>query len=140
MSNYNKTPFFSITGQSFTGWDSIREGLNYKINNSLSKRYILVVECYQGVYHKELIDELNCLKYSCFIHSEEAFYPEEKILEMTYPDVTDDVIFGYMSRLSYNEFLDTEKIEKRRNKIQDRAGLVIVYGHVASLICEGSSR
>jgi len=138
MSNYNKTPFFALPGKSFSGWSSIREELSEKIKSLSSDRFILVVECYHGVIHHELIGELKKLNPSLFINTDEAFYPEKTILELTHPDVTDDAIFGYITRLSYNEFLDPEKSEKLRNKIQKASGLVIVYGHAASLICEVS--
>ncbi|REG94785.1 class I mannose-6-phosphate isomerase [Flavobacterium aquicola] len=136
MSTYNKTPFFSIAGKAFTGWDSIIEELNLKINNSNANRRILVVECYQGVNHDELISSFSRLNASVFINSEEAFYSEEKISELTYPDVTDDAIFGFITRLNYIDFLNSEKVEKLRAKIKNAAGLVVVYGHAASLIAE----
>ena len=136
MSNYNQTPFFPIPGKSFSGWNSVREELKTKINNSASGRYILVVECYHGVSHNELIKELNLLNPSIFVNTEDAFHPEDKIIDLTYPDVTDDAIFGYMTRLSFNNFLDPKKAEEIRNKIQHSTGLVIVYGHAAALIAE----
>lgn len=138
MSNYNKTPFFPITGRLFSGWNSIIEELNTKINKNDFNRYIVTIECYQGVNHDELISNFSRLNPDVFIQSEEAFYSEEKIREITFPDVTDDAIFGYLTRLTYNEFLDPEKVETIRTKINKATGLVIVYGHAAAIIAEES--
>jgi len=136
MSNYNKTPYFPIDGNVFAGWDHILDELNSKIRNSPSNRFVLVVECYQGVHHDELLHGFSLLNAEVFIQSEDAFYSEDKIREMTYPDVTDDAIFGFMSRLTYLDFLDAEKVEILRQKMKDSSGLIIVYGHAASLIAE----
>ena len=96
MSNYNKNPFFPIKGELFSGWEAINNKLKAKISESTKENYVLVVECYHGVHHSELIAELQKLNPTTFIHSAEAFYPEDKIREITYPDVTDDAIFGYI--------------------------------------------
>ena len=136
MSNYNKTPSFPINGKLFSGWSSIIEELNLKIREKSSNRYILIVECYQGVYQEELMANFRRLNPGCFIQSEEAFYSEEEIRRITFPDVTDDSIFGYMTRLTYTEFLDPEKVKTLRTKIENSTGLVIVYGGAASIICD----
>jgi len=136
MSNYNKTPSFPINGKLFSGWSSIIEELNLKISENLSNRFVLIVECYQGVYQEELMTNFRRLNPGCFIHSEEAFYSEEEIRRITFPDVTDDSIFGYMTRLTYTEFLDPEKVKTLRTKIENSTGLVIVYGGAASIICD----
>lgn len=138
MSNYNKMPFFPADGEMFTGWESIRERLKTEINAGKSERYILVVECYQGVYHHELQEGFKGLNPDLFIQSEEAFYPEKKIREITYPDVTDDAIFGYMTRLTYYKLLDPEKVNALREEIKNATGLVIVYGHAAAIVAEES--
>ena len=136
MSNYNKTPCLSISGKLFSGWSSIKDELNKRIKTTLSNRYVLVVECYQGVDHKELLQGFSLLNPDLLVESADAFYPEAKIRELTFPDVTEDAIFGFMTRLSYNEFLDKEKVDEIRKKIQKATGLVIVYGSAAALIAE----
>lgn len=136
MSTYNKTPFFPVEGNAYKGWDTIVEQLNLKIKGADSSRYVLVVECYQGVNHTELISGFNTLNPDLFLNSEEVFYSEEKISKLTYPDVTDDSIFGFITRLNYVDFLDPEKVEVLRLKIKNSTGLVVVYGHAASLIAE----
>lgn len=139
MSNYNKTPYFTIGGKIFSAWDAIREELNTKIRDSRSRRFILVVECYQGVNHKELTDGFKSLNPDLFIRSDEAFFPEEKVREITFPDVTGDITFGFMTRLSYSDLIDPDKADILRKKVQESTGLVIVYGHAAACIVENFS-
>ena len=138
MSNYNKIPFFPIRGELFSGWETIRRKLKVEISKSTKERYVIVVECYQGVHHAELLAEFQKLNPTTFIHSSEAFFTEEEIRERTYPDVTDDAIFGYMTRLTFNEFLDSDKVTKLRGEIQESSGLVIVYGHAAAMLWQES--
>jgi mannose-6-phosphate isomerase class I len=136
MTNYEKRPFFRMNGKAYAGWNAIKDELNVKISTSPSQRYILIVECYQGVYHDELIREFEKLNAGLFLLTDDAFYPEDKIREMVHPDVTDDEIFGYMTRLTLNDYLDPEKVEKIRGKINKSTGLVVLYGYAASLIAE----
>lgn len=138
MSNYNKQPFFPVDGKMFTGWESVRERLQKDIHRKKSQRYVLVVECYQGVYHNELTEEFKGMNPDLFIQSEDAFYPEDKIREITYPDVTDDAIFGFMTRLTYDKLLDPEKLNALRAEIKNATGLIIVYGHAAAVVAEES--
>jgi mannose-6-phosphate isomerase class I len=135
-SSYNKTPSFSISGKIFSEWTAIREELNTKIKNSKTAPFLLVVECYQGVFHNELINEFRLLKPDLFIQSEEAFLTEKEIRNLTFHDVTVDATFGYITRLSGSDFIDPVKSELINQKIKKSKGLVIVYGHLAACITE----
>ncbi|MDD4970473.1 MAG: mannose-6-phosphate isomerase [Paludibacter sp.] len=136
MSNYNKKPFISIPGNLFSDWETIIEELKRKIKESDSCHYVLVVECYQGVNHNELMEQFKKLEADLFIQSTFAFLPEDQIRELTFPDVTDDATFGYITRLSYSDFIDPEKADNLRKKVQETTGLVIVYGSGAASIID----
>jgi len=136
MSNYNKTPFITIPGKLFSEWDTIREEVNRKIRNSTSNHFVLVVECYQGVHHSELLKEFSLLQPNLLIQSADAFYREDSIRELTFPDVTDDATFGYMTRLSYTDLINPVKVVELREKVENSTGLVIIYGHAAAYIPE----
>ena len=79
MSLYNKAPYFSVQGELVSGWNSILQELRIKIKSSTRKKYVLVVECYQGVYHQEIIKGFSQLEPDSMIYSADAFYPEEGI-------------------------------------------------------------
>ena len=136
MSNYNKKPFFPVEGYVFSGWNSIVERLKTNIYASPQNRYVLAIECYQGVNHEELKCNFKRLNPDLFILSHEVFYSEEKIREITQPDVTDDAVFGYMSRFTFLNFIDPDKLKSIQLQIKNSTGLIIVYGHAASIVAD----
>jgi mannose-6-phosphate isomerase class I len=134
--NFNRLPYFSVHGALWKGWSNICNQLGREIAGSYKERYVLVFECYQGVNDEELLEGFNMLAPDLLIHSNDAFYSEEKIREITCQDVTEDSLFGYMTRLTYHNLLDEIKINEIRTKIEKSTGLVIVYGQAAALLVQ----
>ncbi len=135
-SNYGKTPYTSVKGEVFKGWETICNQLQKDIASSKKDQFTLVIETYQGVYHDELISGFKSLSHDLFINTDTIFYPEDKIRGITFPDVTDDRIFGYMTRLNFKDLLDWDKVLAIREKIKNAKGLIIIYGYAASIIAE----
>lgn len=133
-SNYDKSPATAIEGSLWKGWDSIRQQMNAACRPvDGGKRHILVVECYQGVLHEELLAELRKLNPDHLIQTSEFFKPVEEIEAMTHRFLTDDRIFGYRNGfLSYADYQDEKKVAAQREALRDMTGLVIVYGHGAA--------
>jgi mannose-6-phosphate isomerase class I len=138
-SNFNKTPYIKISGweqECWTGWENICMVLSGRLGNLNKSRKVVVIECYQGVYHEEIINHLKRLiNFDNFINTSGLFLPEKKIIELTYPDVTDDRIFGFMTRLNMSDFFDRKVLtiaEKKLDKLNQ--GNILVYGHGASLL------
>ncbi|WP_224997895.1 class I mannose-6-phosphate isomerase [Cesiribacter sp. SM1] len=138
-SNYDKYPFVQVEAENrscVTGWSSICQALNQEIK-ALEKRIrLVVIECYQGVDNTELASGLQKgLQHQLWINSADAFKGEDIIRAMVYPDVTDDRIFGYLSRLKMEDFLDAEKVQQQRQKANKlHEGTVVVCGPGASLV------
>ncbi|MEJ7678169.1 MAG: hypothetical protein WKG06_09965 [Segetibacter sp.] len=77
----------------------------------------------------------SSLHYDLLIHSGSAFKSEKEVCELVQPDVTDDPVFGYISRLKMINFLNVEQIDKLRLKIKEQKdGIILVYGIGASCI------
>ena len=138
-SNYDKFPFVQVEAENqscYLGWDRIGQVLNKKIETVNQPKKILVVECYQGVAHAELIAHLQrTLHYQLWLDAGAAFRTEEQIRAMVYPDVTDDRVFGFMTRLRMGDFLNATKVDQLRREIAEcKEGVVVVYGPGASLI------
>jgi len=138
-SNFNKTPSIKISGleqECWTGWENICKELSDRMGKLNKSSKVVVVECYQGVYHEELLNNLRSLiNFSHFINSSDFFLPEKKIIESTYPDVTDDRIFGFMTRLNMSDFFDRKVINIVGKKLEKLSqGTILVYGHGASLL------
>lgn len=134
--NYQKQPFVQVEKENrscVTGWEAIAETLNTQITSSGKK--IIAIETYQGVLHHELIANLkSALKHDVWIDAADALKSEEEILSLTYPDVTDDRIFGYITRLNIEDYQDAAKVAAIRQKAEAADGIVIVYGTGASLV------
>ena len=63
--------------------------------------------------------------------------PEEKINDFFYPDITDDELFGYLTRYTMECFFDFDKVTGIRQQIEDlQSGIVIVYGVGAAYLCD----
>jgi mannose-6-phosphate isomerase class I len=132
-SNYDKYPSIVVEGNVWKGWAQIVHQLNKDIEEK-GRKAVVVVEAYQGVYHDELKKGLMMLNPDLFIDTRELMLPEEQIKKMTWPFITDDEIFGYMSHLEMKSFMDVGKTEQARIQIEDIGeGLILIYGHGAVL-------
>jgi len=138
-SNFNKSPEVKVDGcedSIFAGWPAIISKLKEEILKNSGLKKILVVECYQGIDDKEVFEPFAAaLPYTKVIDSRRAFHSESRIVEMTFPDVTDDRIFGYMTSLTMEDFFDPNQLHEIRHEVEgvDR-GVILIYGPGSSLI------
>lgn len=121
----------------FSGWDSIINKLNTELTAIHHGVKIVVVECYQGIDDEEVFGALSRgLKPDHIFRAAEAYLHEDEIRRITYPDVTDDRIFGYLTNLNIEAFLDPVKSTTLRNRIQSVGpGVILLYGTGSSVIC-----
>lgn len=142
--NFNKKPSVKVRSDSsgcFSGWDAIFGTIDSKLKSCVRKTKVVVVECYQGVYFEELLSIfIHYLKPRRIISSHEFFLSPEEIERITFPDVTDDRIFGFLTRLNMTDLVDKEKVESLKKEVSSsEAGVVLIYGYGASLISENPS-
>lgn len=135
ISNYDKYPAVTVAGDIWMGWEAIVSQLKEKISTvNTSKRFVLVVECYQGVHQEELSWALSKLNAQKIINATTCFKSVSDIEEMTRPYLTDDVLFGKRAPLAMEDFFEYEKIEEVKRELSVSTGLVIIYGSGATLI------
>lgn len=135
-SNYDKSPATRIEAELWKGWDQIVGRLKQEYQANAHKgQYILIVECYQGVYHQELLSHLSALEPSLLIDTSTLFKSKEDIEAMTAPYMTDDRIFGHRASFRMIDFLESSKINQCRKEIKEQTGLIIIYGHGAAEVC-----
>jgi len=129
--NYDKSPATLIDGLVWKGWESIGDRLKGEI--SIGKNnFVCVVECYQGVYYEELLEQFSMLRPDHLIDMRTLFKSPAEIEAMTAPYMTDDRIFGYRSSFVMADFLDREKVADSINRLAGQSGFTLIYGHGAS--------
>lgn len=134
-SNYDKQPATLVEGNIWQGWDAIRQEINNRSTVAAGKtRYVIVVECYQGVHHEELWSELKALNVDHAFNTSAIFKTVDEVKQMTYPYITDDRLFGFRANFSMADFLDTQKLQNLRNELAGLSGVVLVYGHGAAVV------
>ena len=135
---YDKTPWIEVEGVCVEGWNEVVSTLNEVAPNDGKDRKIVVVECYPGVLHEELSGNLQGINHDLFIDTRTLMLSEDEIRDLTWPDVTDDTIFGYLTRLRLEQYFSEDAIEQTRAMIDACKGNVIVYGTGAALVCPES--
>jgi len=135
---YNKFPSVKMPSEytCYSDWDTICNQITNDLSKINKSKKVVVVEFYHGIDENEIATELiSRLNPTYNINSSDAFLPEDEIKKMVFPDVTNDRIFGYFSRLTLDQYLDDEKIKTLNSKIKNtKEGLVLVSGVGASLV------
>ena len=131
-SKFNNLPVIEIKNSPFkveNGWTAICHRLNREILALNQKKTVIVIETYQGVIHEELISNLKeGLEFTHFILSEDSMLTPEENQKLVFQDVTNDRIFGFMTRLTMDAFFDREKVEMVQSDIElVSEGLIVIY-------------
>src|ERR1700761_7652651 len=132
-SNYDKSPFIQVEGQDYAcleGWEAVCRTIAGAVGALKSPRKAVLLECYPGVQDDEVLPKLQAALPGRWILTKDVLLPEEKILRMIYPDVTDDAVFGYITRLEMSDFFDPMKKEA----LQASDGITYVYGPGAAAL------
>ncbi|MFH0761562.1 MAG: class I mannose-6-phosphate isomerase [Bacteroidota bacterium] len=134
--NYNRYPSTELNSiPIWSGWSTIAAQILSDRKIREKTRKLIVIECYTGILYDDLLTGISFLKPDLLLDSREAFKPGSEILNLTHPDVTDDRIFGRMTKLGLENFLDQGKISDFKCRISDPgSGTVVVFGPGASII------
>lgn len=128
-SNYDKSPYVQVPGEScLRGWGPVMSRL-CRLSG------VIVFECYQGVHDAEVLE--NIRKYfpdAQIFLSSDAMKPERELKEILGDDITDDEIFGYMTRHTMEVYFDERKTKSMRDSIYAAPGRRVVYGTGASFV------
>lgn len=128
--NYDRFPSTKISGTVIQGWENICSLLEEHL-----KAYpVLAVDFYTGVYEEEVINELHRLSPALFIDTRDLMKPESEIKAMTARFMTDDVLFGYVTNITLNDYFDQDKLKKAREEVIATKGKVVVVGSGAAMV------
>lgn len=143
-SNYDKRPFVKVAGYGDAscqrGWNDIAEELNTRYDRNVGK-HILVVDCYLGVAIDNMLRNLKEVLSPDYVYcSSDCMKSSEAIDQMVYPDVTDDEVFGYLTRLQITDFFVPSHLEQVRKELDGiKSGLVLVLGIGAGLFVDADT-
>lgn len=130
---YDKRPVIKTNGWCITGWQQILAVLE----NQLASQKVLVIDGYTGVDFDEMRAQFSKIENQVFIDTSVLFKPEAAIMEMTALFVTDDVLFGYMTPLSIEDYFDPQQLEKARKTVLGATGPIIIFGYGAAKVAKG---
>jgi mannose-6-phosphate isomerase class I len=139
ISNYDKTPHISFDSDTLSveeGWENVTALIRKKIAGTPGKK-IIVLDFYQGVNNEEIIPRLQQHLTGDFYFTADYMKPEDEIRNMVFPDVTNDEVFGYMTRLNMIDFFDAKKLENAHVLLQEsEQENVYIYGPGAALFAD----
>lgn len=137
-SNYDKWPVIAIQEPAVTaaeGWEQVCAVIGEKVRAINAATKIIALECYQGVLDEELYTQLQQYLPGRFIDTREYMYPEAELKKKFKDDITEDAIFGYITRGEMKDFFDPAKVQALRAGIHAaEAQMIYIYGPGASLL------
>lgn len=128
--NYDRFPSTKITGTILQGWDAVHALLV----ECFKAKKVVAVDFYAGVREEEVAGELGVLSPTLFINTRNLMKPQDEIKAMTERFMTDDILFGYVTNLTLNDYFDAKKLEQARKQVADTTGRVIIVGSGAAMV------
>jgi len=135
--NYDKFPVVHVKEKNVLckqGWSSVCSVIKDAIQLIQSNKKIIALECYTEILDEEVLTSLQSNLDGEFFLTKDYMLPERQIMQMVYPDVTDDAVFGFMTRLTVKDFFDAGKIESLDKEFGHEHKTVFIYGVGATLL------
>ena len=136
---YDKYPAVNIPGNWNLpqGWDAIKQAFSGSISPLENVKKMMVVETYQGAPIIELAKYFQeIFNADKVVLTTDLFLDTKEIIDLTFPDVTDDRIFGKLTHLNMMDFFDKSKIDQFERAIENEdAGVYLLIGPGASKLC-----
>lgn len=123
-SNYNKYPVIQVQDQEtgcWKGWPSICREIRRRIDADGVAFPKIVIECYHGVREDEIGMAFQRAFDGIFlIRSAEAMRASEELDAFFREDITDDELFGYLTRHTMESFFDKDKVRSIRQSVREQ--------------------
>ena len=116
--NYDQKPYKVIKTKekcAWTGYENIIEELKSKIEGH--KKTVFVIECYPGVYQKEILENFKKLNPCLTINSDDCAMTPEELEELIKEDLTEDRVFGKMTTHSLSDYFKKDFLKEYKEKI-----------------------
>ena len=119
---YDKYPAVKIPGNWNLpqGWEAIKQEFSGSVAHSENAKKMIVIETYQGAPIVELAKHFQeIFNADKVVLTTDLFLDAKEIVDLTFPDVTDDRIFGKMTFLNMMNFFDKSKTDQFKKAIED---------------------
>ena len=98
---------------------------------------VVVVDCYPGVLDSDVKELTAAVGPDVVIDIATALKPPAEVDAMVAPDLTDDPVFGRLTRLELTDFFDGARLDGLRRRVDEATGRVLVIGVGAALVTTG---
>ena len=130
MSNYDLRPRIDAGSAAdvSTGWAAIAERLR--------EARLVLVETYPGVHGHDVDALTRALHPDIVVDTAAMLRSPRDIERLTAGEVTDDPVFGRITRLRLHDLIDHSRLEQLRATVAGGAGRVLVHGIGAALLSD----
>lgn len=139
QSNYDKYPVVAVPGYAgaICGWEQIMA----HIRAVAGKSGVILFECYQGVLDAEVREAIAVAFPDAALYlSGDAMKSQVELYDALKDDITNDEVFGYMTRYTIDVYFDRDKVQRMHDRIVNNPDkLRIVYGTGASYIYQAEA-
>ena len=139
LSNFDRFPRVQVTAaQVLVGWSAIVAEMLRRATRHGAGAPVIAIETYQGVDIERLQHEIRTTagRRVEIVDTRERMKTDSRIAAMVRSDVTDDRVFGYMTRLTLRDFFPRHALEPEGAAA---AHTTIVIGPGATLIAPDAS-
>ena len=134
-SNYDKFPSIRVpVGREcvWQGWRDILLRIGEEISRGAQR---IAVEVYPGVFEQEVLGAfVEALQPAHVFRTSDCWKTPAEIEAMVKSDLTDDPVFGRMSRLTIEDFADRQRTAQLREACRSAEDMTLIFGTGTALL------
>jgi mannose-6-phosphate isomerase class I len=134
-SNYDKFPSIRVPFGRESAWQGWREIVARIAGDIARGAQKISVETYPGVFEEEVLKALSeGLRPAHVFRTKDCWKNPSEIDAMVSRDLTDDPVFGRISRLTINDFADPQRTAKMLEASRSAKGVTLILGTGSALV------
>src|SRR5882762_5808846 len=134
-SNYDKFPSIRVPvgrGSVWQGWRDVAARIGSDIARGAQK---ISVEIYPGVFEEQVLGALvEILRPAHLFRTSDCWKTAAEIDTMVRSDLTDDPVFGRISRLTIEDFADPQRTAQLQETCRSAQGVTLILGTGTGLV------
>jgi mannose-6-phosphate isomerase class I len=139
--SYRRFPVVPLAFDQDVAWrgrDAVQAQLRAAAARLDGENAVIAVECYAGLHDDDVLALVRGALHPAHVElTTDSMKSAAAVDALVQRDLTDDPVFGFLTSLQLVDFFDADKLDAARRRIAvGRAGLTLVYGTGATLICD----